>query len=191
MSDRDPLQTLWTQQKEEEFTMSLADVQNRASTFQSTIRRRNLIEYLAAALVVGIFAWMVVIIPVPVVQIGAAMIAAGAVYVAYKLHTLAGAGEPDMAQSVVTFHRAELVRQRDALKSVWRWYLAPFIPGALVFVGGTQFSSDINMPLVARLLGLGTSLGIFAVIFGGIFWLNQRAAKKLDAEIVQLDEVEG
>ena len=42
MSDRDPLQTLWTQQKEEEFTMSLADVQNRASTFQSTIRRRNL-----------------------------------------------------------------------------------------------------------------------------------------------------
>ena len=93
MSDRDPLQTLWTQQKEEEFTMSLADVQNRASTFQSTIRRRNLIEYLAAALVVGIFAWMVVIIPVPVVQIGAAMIAAGAVYVAYKLHTLAGAGE--------------------------------------------------------------------------------------------------
>ncbi|MBB36992.1 MAG: hypothetical protein CME88_16980 [Hirschia sp.] len=191
MSDRDPLQTLWTQQKEEEFTMSLADVQNRASTFQSTIRRRNLIEYLAAALVVGIFAWMVVIIPVPVVQIGAAMIAAGAVYVAYKLHTLAGAGEPDMAQSVVTFHRAELVRQRDALKSVWRWYLAPFIPGVLVFVGGTQFSSDINMPLVARLLGLGTSLGIFAVIFGGIFWLNQRAAKKLDAEIVQLDEVEG
>ena len=191
MSDRDPLQTLWTQQKEEEFTMSLADVQNRASTFQSTIRRRNLIEYLAAALVVGIFAWMVVIIPVPVVQIGAAMIAAGAVYVAYKLHTLAGAGKPDMAQSVVTFHRAELVRQRDALKSVWRWYLAPFIPGVLVFVGGTQFSSDINMPLVARLLGLGTSLGIFAVIFGGIFWLNQRAAKKLDAEIVQLDEVEG
>ena len=171
--------------------MSLADVQNRASTFQSTIRRRNLIEYLAAALVVGIFAWMVVIIPVPVVQIGAAMIAAGAVYVAYKLHTLAGAGEPDMAQSVVTFHRAELVRQRDALKSVWRWYLAPFIPGVLVFVGGTQFSSDINMPLVVRLLGLGTSLGIFAVIFGGIFWLNQRAAKKLDAEIVQLDEVEG
>ena len=117
--------------------------------------------------------------PFLVVQIGAAMIAAGAVYVAYKLHTLAGAGEPDMAQSVVTFHRAELVRQRDALKSVWRWYLAPFIPGVLVFVGGTQFSSDINMPLVARLLGLGTSLGIFAVIFGGIFWLNQRAAKKL------------
>ena len=90
MSDRDPLQTLWTQQKEEEFTMSLADVQNRASTFQSTIRRRNLIEYLAAALVVGIFAWMVVIIPVSVVQIGAAMIAA------YNITRMQTAGFHDM-----------------------------------------------------------------------------------------------
>ena len=52
MTDRDPLQTLWTHQEQETFTMSLAEIHGRARRFQSGIRRRNIVEYAAAALVI-------------------------------------------------------------------------------------------------------------------------------------------
>jgi hypothetical protein len=36
------------------------------------------------------------------------------------------------------FHRRELVRQRDLLRSVWRWYIGPIVPGLVVFYAGIK-----------------------------------------------------
>lgn len=190
MTDRDPFQTLWTDQKEEPFTMSLADVRARATRFQSRIRTRNFIEYAAAALVIGVFGWMAWLIPEPAVKAGAVLIILGALYVCWKLHALAGAESvsgPDTASSLAEFHRAQLVRQRTALASVWQWYLAPFVPGMLVFILGTSLSADTNLPMAARLVSAATSLGMGAAIFGTVWWLNQRVVKRLDREIAEID----
>ena len=91
MPDRDPLQSLWCQQKEETFTMSMAEIHARATRFQSGIRTRNLTEYVAGLLVIGVFGWVAWLVPEPVVRLGAGLIIAGAVYVMWKLHVLAGA----------------------------------------------------------------------------------------------------
>ena len=72
MPDRDPLQTLWTQQTQETFSMSLADIHAHSRRFQSRIRTRNLTEYAAAALVVAVFGWMAFLIPDLVVKAGCA-----------------------------------------------------------------------------------------------------------------------
>jgi hypothetical protein len=190
MTDRDPFQTLWTNQKEEPFNMTLADIQARATRFRSTVRNRNITEYAAAALVIAIFGWMAVLIPVLTVKAGALLIILGALYVCWKLHTLAGVSakaERDAAVSVTDFHRAELQRQRAALSTVWRWYLAPFVPGMLVFVGGVTLASGTGLPLAARLATFAVSLGLMAAVFVAIWWLNQRAVAALDEEIKALE----
>jgi hypothetical protein len=189
MPDRDPFQSLWAQQAQEPFAMSLADIHSRAGRFQSRIRTRNLTEYAAAALVIGVFGWMAFLIPDLVVKLGAVLTALGAAYVAYMLHRKGGAGAalPDGAQPCADFHRRELRRQREALATVPRWYLAPFVPGMLVFVGGVSFVADTGMPLMARFFQFGSSAVIICGLFAGVAWLNARAVKQLDTEIAALD----
>ncbi len=171
--------------------MSLADVHLHAQRFQSRIRSRNTIEYIAAAFVVAAFVWMAVTVPEPIIRTGAALIVGGALYVCWQLHRLGRAATRDElntgAQSWVTFHRAELTRQRDALRSVWSWYLAPFVPGMLVFVAGVSFTPENPAPLPARLGVFLAGLAIMAGVYAVIWLLNAVAAKRLDAEIAALD----
>jgi hypothetical protein len=189
MPDRDPLQTLWTQQTQETFSMSLADIHAHSRRFRSRIRIRNLTEYAAAALVVAVFGWMAFLIPDLVVKAGCILTALGAVYVAYALHEKAGTfgGRPEGAEPLLDYHRAELLRQRQALATVPRWYLAPFVPGILIFIGGVSFAPDTGLPLLARLSQFGISLAIVSAVFAGVAWLNVRAVKQLDAEIAAID----
>ncbi len=190
MSERDPLQALWTRQQQEPFAMTAAQLRQRATRFQSKIRTRNRIEYAAAALVIGVFAWMVVIIPEPMVRAGAGLIILGTLYVCWKLHTLAGASDAgglDHAASLADFHRAELLRQRTALASVWKWYLAPFVPGMLVFIGAVAFTPEMDAPLMARLTLFAATAAPIAAVFGLVAWLNARAVQALDVEIKALD----
>jgi len=193
MSDHDPLQKLWTQQTQEPFTMSLADVHLHAQRFQSRIRNRNMMEYVAAASVIAFFAWMIPTVPEPIVQVGAGLIVLGALYVCWKLYQLGRAAtrsEMDAgAQSWAAFHRSELVRQREALRTVWSWYLAPFVPGMLVFLAGVSFTEANPAPLAARLTVFLAGAGLMAAVFAVIAWLNAQAVKKLDAEIAALDQV--
>jgi len=171
--------------------MSLADVHERATRFQSRIRSRNTIEYAAAAFVVAFFGWMAATVPEPIVQVGAGLIVLGALYVCWQLYRLGRAatrGELDAgAQSWAAFHRAELTRQRDALNTVWSWYLAPFVPGMLVFLAGVSFTEANPAPFPARLAVFLAALGIMAALFAAIAWLNAVAVKRLDAEIASLD----
>jgi hypothetical protein len=187
MTDRDPFQSLWTQQPQEPFSMTAADLARRSARFQSTIRRRNITEYAAAALVIGVFGWMAWLIPVPAVKTGAVLVILGALYVCWKLHVLAGAGTPDAAAPLADFHRNELLRQRSALAGVWKWYLAPFVPGILVFIGGVAFAEDAGVPLSAGVMLFATSAGFVAALFAAIWWLNQQAVAALDREIAALD----
>jgi len=190
MTDHDPLHDLWATDQGEKFTMSIADLTARSDRFRSRIQRRNLIEYLAAALVIGTFGWMAYIIPVLSVRIGAVLIMLAAVYISWQLHRVASvsAGESP-ADDLASVHRRELVRQRDALRSVWRWYLAPFVPGLLVFIVGTTIEAGVHAPLWAVIATSAVSLGFVGLIFAGVWALNAYAARKLDEEIKTLDSV--
>lgn len=171
--------------------MSLADIHVHAQRFQSRIRSRNMMEYVAAAIVVVFFGWIAATVPFPIVRVGAVLIILGALYVCWRLFGLGRAAtrqELDAgAQSWAAFHRAELTRQREALRTVWSWYLAPFVPGTLVFLAGVSFSTANPMPFPERLAVFLAGLAIMAGIFVVIAWLNARAVRRLDAELVALD----
>lgn len=172
--------------------MSLAEIHARATRFRTQIARRNLIEYAAAGLVIAVFGYMAIIIPAPLVKTGAIVTMLGVAYVVFKLHQLARAAAQDeinAAADLMGFHRQELVRQRDALRGVWSWYLGPLIPGALLFLFGTVLSAP--GPLGAQLSIGFAGLGLLGAMFAAIGWLNHRAAAKLDADIAAIDRARG
>jgi hypothetical protein len=190
MSDRDPLQELWASQHEEGFSMSLAEIRLRATSFSTTIRRRNVTEYTASALVVGAFAVFSVILPDPLSRIGALLSALGSLYVCWRLHVLARAEKLDGLSGVapwVEAHRAQMVRQRDALRKIWSWYLGPLAPGVVLLWTGIVFSNHSDAPLGLRVTTLVAVLGVVALVFWGIAHANSRAAQTLQAQIDALD----
>jgi hypothetical protein len=165
--------------------MSLADIHVRAERFQSRIRVRNWIEYAAGAVVIVAFTAMALEAPNWGVRAGTGLIILGVFIIAWNLATLAGAARRDEGMAWADFHRAELVRQRDALRSVWRWYLAPVVPGLAVFIAASAFSTGLPLAggLVVTLLGFAW----IGAVFAAIAWINARAARRLDAEIAALD----
>jgi len=190
MTDHDPLCDLWATDQGENLTMSIAELAARSNQFRSRIKRRNFTEYLAAALIICIFGWLAFIVPVWSVQIGAGLIIAAALYVSWQLNKRASVSSNTMlATDLVNFHRDELVRQRDALRSVWRWYLLPFVPGALVFTLGTTIEANADLSIWGALAVSAVQLGFGGAIFLGIWTLNIYAARRLDEKIKALDSV--
>lgn len=190
MTGHDPLRELWATDQGDHFTMSIAELTERSDHFRSRINRRNFIEYLAAALVISIFGWLAFMVPVWSVRVGAGLIIMGAIYISWQLNKLASVSEEVRpTEDLASAHRRELVRQRDALKSVWRWYLLPFVPGVLVFTLGTTFEAGMAMPFWAMATTALVSLSFSGAIFLGVWALNAYAARKLDEEITALDSI--
>jgi hypothetical protein len=190
MFDDAKLRALWAGQPAHAAAITLDDVKKKAPYFQSAIRRRNITEYAASILVIGVFGAMAILFPEPVVQAGAALVDAGTLYVVWQLWRQARSASSekiDAAVSLLDFHRAELARQRAALATVWSWYLLPFVPGILVFLAGVAFTPANPAPLPAKLVVFFGGLILVGVLFGAIGWLNARAVRQLDAEIAALE----
>jgi hypothetical protein len=186
-SDLDP-QKLWQSQATEYDPMTLAAIHEKARTFQARIRRRNAIEYIASAVVILGFvpallhrgSWMM--------QAGSALTIAATLFIVWQLHQRASARTvPEAGQSLVGFYRAELIRQRDAVRSVGVWYLAPFVPGVALLLLGRWFQSHAaGRPIGADHAIILLSAVVVALVFLVIWLLNQRAADRLQRRIDEL-----
>lgn len=179
----DDFQALWRDQPLAQSRLAVEEVRRLADAFHRRIRWRNILEYVAAA--AGVASYLTILVKAPNVWIkaGAVMVIAGTVFVCIQLHRRTGpvSMPADFALLPgVEFHRAQLVRQRDALRCVWSWYLLPFLPGFLTIVAAS-----------ARGLGrAAAALCGLAALFGAIVWLNQRAANQLQREIDRLGSIE-
>jgi hypothetical protein len=168
--------------------MTLAEIYQRARTFETKVRRRNAREYIACAIVILAFlpvlfhraSWMM--------QAGGALTIAATVIVAWQLHRRGAARRlPEGDETLVAFHREELMRQRDALRSIGRWYLAPFIPGMILLLMGRWFQSHApHRPVGLDHLIILLCSAIVALVFLVIWLLNQRGADRLQRRIDQL-----
>ena len=162
--------------------MSVEALRERANRFETKIRQRNLIEYVAAAIVVIVYAGYTLFLPDPMSKLGSVMIIAGVLYAMWQLRRRASPGKADLAASAMAFHRAELLRQQRALEGIWRWYLGPMAPGLVVFIVGPALRQPPE-----SWLDVSMGLGVCALVFAAVWWLNWRAARKLRREIERLD----
>ena len=168
--------------------MSLAEIHQKARKLERGVRWRNIREYVASVVVVLGFSPVLFHRDSWMMQAGAALIIAATVFVAWRIHRQASArAVPEAGEALREFHREELIRQRDALRSVGRWYLGPFVPGMVLLMMGRWFQSHVGgRSLAMDHLGILLTSGVCALVFGGIWWLNLRGVRHLQEEIDRL-----
>ena len=76
----------------------------------------------------------------------------------------------------------QLERQRDLLRSVWLWFLLPFVPGFVVgLIGLARAQPSLISPIVVY--------GVLLVMLGlGLHALNRRAAARIQRALDRLKD---
>lgn len=182
-TDETRLHALWQDGEAALAPLSLDEIKRRAAGLGDAIRRRNRREYGAAAVVVVIFALYAILLPEILLKLGSLLVIAGALVVVWQLAHRTSRTDPEAeAQDVRGYYRARLVREEHMLARIGRWYLAPFVPGLLVFLAGLAKATELRSPISFALL-----IAFQLSVFGGIWWLNRRAAAMLRAQIDRID----
>jgi hypothetical protein len=177
-------QSLWQGQPSADGAMPVDELRRGSRRLTRAVRRRNLREYVAAAFVVPAMGWLGWRAPFASMRVGSGLIIAATIFVVYYIrrHGTAKAMPADMGTtSCVAFLRAELERQRDLLRSVWKWYLLPFAPG-FIFVYLGPVLAHPELASRAAWPAAGTVL-----VFVFIGALNRYGAKRLQARIDALE----
>jgi cytochrome bd-type quinol oxidase subunit 2 len=189
----DPLFTRWAAEGADARFTDPDALRRMRTQFERRVRRRNLVEYLAGAVVVPVFAfaaWLAVRMGDPILALGWGVGIVGIAVVLTALYHRAGnlAHRPEIdARSHL---RAQLVHQREALESVPRWYLAPLVPGIIVVLVATALRVARDGGWLAALLAFALPAIVVGGLFVGVAWLNRRAARFLAREIAALDALD-
>lgn len=158
--------------------MSTEEMRVRTDRFARRIRVRNLIEYCAAAIVIASFCWYLYALPGGLVKTGCGMVILGTLFVVWQLHRRAAPLESG-GRDCMGHLQSELVRQRDALRSVALWYLGPFVPGMTVFLAGLY--RQVPQARFAVLLTAAATVAVFTMIWVLNAWAATRLQKQIDA----------
>ena len=175
-------QQLWQTQPLEGTKMSAEAIRLRAGKFERKIAGRNLRETIAGVLAIGGFSYFFVMSDAILDRITWGLFIAGMIWVIAVLH-LKGAPKNLSADvggaTCVDFFRSELERQRDLVRDVWPWYLAPLVPGYLALNASWVFAS----PRIVSWTRLTLLDAFFVAVFVGVWKMNQRAARRLQQSI--------
>lgn len=185
------MKSLWRDQKTEE-TVTIENIHDSAAAFQKRTQRALWIEYRAAALVVVVFGLYVWFLPGLLLKAGSALCIVGVLFVLWQMRKrMAARVVPDLAGlGLVEFHRRELVRQRDAVKSAWLWYMLPFVPGMVLMMLGRWYQSHASWRSLAwdhEVIILCAI--IIALMFGIIRLVQILRVAKLQRKIDELDKL--
>ena len=184
-----PVQKLWQEQPVEGLQMSVEEIRRRAGKFERRIVRRNRRETLGCILVSGLFAYFMIGNHDLLFRIAYGLFIAGMIWVAVQLQRKGSIRNlpPTLGASTsLHFFRTELERQRDAVRNVWPWYLAPLVPGYLMLT----IAYAIAFPQPVRWIGVAAFDGFVVLIFVGVWKMNQRAARCLQKSIDELNAAE-
>lgn len=184
----DPFITLWTAQETDARRLSHEELASRSRLLRRRVLRRDLIEYAAGLFVVFIFGSFALDAQGWPMRIACIVTIVGTGVVMWNLWRRRPQDDPAaLAHDAHGYLRGQLVAQRDALASVARWYLGPFLPGMTLFVGAMIHESTQVMPLAVALIIGGIGGGVIAATFWMVLGLNRRAARTLDQQIAALD----
>jgi Flp pilus assembly protein TadB len=178
-------QQLWQSQPVEGIHMSVEFLRKRSAKFERKIMWRNVREYVASLIATALLGYFFVSAPDALARITFGLFIAALLWISVQLHRKGSAKKMPADLDTLTslrFYRTELERHREALASVWWWYLAPLVPGLLVYTVGHA----IRSPRPSVWAGLALMDAIVAGLFYAIWWMNTRAARCLQRMIDEL-----
>jgi hypothetical protein len=164
--------------------LSVDTLPQHARFFQRAIWWRNLREAAGAAVVLGVNVPDLFRLDDPVKWTGHLLLVLGTLFIVGYLFTRAGTRRvPDQVDSpaLLSFHRGELLRQRNILLAVPLWYLLPFAPGMLV-----TMASKGQTSIGSALAGLI----VVSVMFIAVWRLNLWAASFLDKQLAEVSSLD-
>ena len=182
-------QQIWQSQPVEGTKMSVEAIRLRAGKFERKISRRNLRESFASVIVMVFFSYNLITSHEILFQITWGLFIAGMIWVVLVLNLK---GNPKTLPAVMgsssslEFFRSELERQRDLIKNVWTWYLAPLVPGYVALNLAWAFGLPHHIGWIKMLL----LDAFFVAIFVGVWTLNQYGARCLQRSIDSLPPAE-
>jgi len=186
---QDSMQKIWQEQPVEGITMPAEVIRKRAARFERKIRWRNYREYAASLIAAAMLGYFVVTTHDALSRAAFGLFLAGLGWIVVQLHRKGAPKSMPPGLDTLTclrFYRSELERQRAMVASVWSWYLAPLVPGMVVYTVGRAIQS----PRPAAWAGLLLFDGGVAAAFLFIWKLNMRAARCLEHTIDELKRTE-
>lgn len=181
--------SIWKEQVMTPQTLTTNQLETRHRRLEDRIRARNRIEYVAGGLVflgcLLLGGWFLIDGPnliEMVIGAGTLLLGAGALFACVQLRRRTGGDvRIEGTGSTLAHYRANLVRQRDALRSIFGWYIAPFLPGFLLIYGSVFLDPavDIVWTAIPALVTLA--------FLAWVLHINRKAADCIDEEIDALD----
>lgn len=183
------LQLAWQRQALDAPRINLAYLRHRTETLRRRSRIRNAFEYVGgiAAIAFTVSVGWDFIRPRPLMSLSIVLWVLAILYILLQWHRRASAEDP--AEQLGTldalqFYRQQLVRQRDARRGNWRWWLLPLTP-CLVLMFASFIVEVSPTPWVA-IIGLAAWV-VFGVVMGIASY--ERVARGLQREIDALDSL--
>ncbi len=180
MNDED-LKSMWGNQATPVQTISLEQIRKQADALRRAHILENRIAQLSCLAVIVIFAAFAFFRSEGRMRLGCVLVALGSVIVLHRLRKQASIRTlpaDNIAAPYLDYMKAELGRQRDALRSVLRWYIGPVVPGLVVLVWSMSYESGPDFPWQVPLL--------FVVPFLVVIWMHFAEARRLQRKIDEL-----
>jgi len=183
---QNPVQEIWQNQPVEGIKMSVEEIRRRAGKFERKITWRNRREIVGCLIVSGLFIYFMIGADQLLFRISYGLFIAAMIWIAIQLHrkgSIRSLPAGLEAASSLQFFRQELEHQRDAIRNVWPWYLAPMVPGYVVLT----IAFAVTFPRPVRWTGIAAFDVFVILIFIAVWKMNLRAAKCLQRKIDELD----
>lgn len=181
------LQSLWQSQP-------ISNTQNLGHAFEQNIQQdirgfrhkiasRNRQESICAVIVMLIFGYYCWVLPEFLLRIGSGLIVLGSAAILYQLQYRAALQELPaelLGLPLISYYRAELVRQRNMLRSIWLYQFGPVLPGISVFFWGMAQPNPADFPWQIT--------SVVIVPFLVVFAMNLNTARRIQIEINKLNQ---
>ena len=182
-NDMSEMGALWKAQAGQPHVLPADEIHRRHAALERRVGRRNLIEYLTAALmivgVVGLVLLDVRLGALGVGTVGLILLGIGGGVVAWQLHRRTGSAMPiDGARPSIEAYRDSLRRERDALASVARWYIGPMVPGMVTIYAG----AFLKVPPGGRVLVIALA-AVTGIAMAWVIRINRRGAQRIADEL--------
>jgi hypothetical protein len=174
----DDIRQIWNESNEEEYVMKIDQIRSKSESFATTAKWRNYREYGAAIFVIAMFAYYAFASDVMLIKIGSFCNIAAALYVMAQLKKRSSSTTVNPgAEPIINYHRKQLETERNALRSVWAWYVLPTVPGYVLFTAGLfQSRPDADY---TRYFAVTLLIYIFVLLYNA--WGANRLQKEIDA----------
>ncbi len=164
------------------------ELSHKINRIQQNVKRRDLMEVLAAFFGIAIFGYMLYLVPFMIMKLSCLLGVLWFVFIVYKFRKSSNQKEIDLSLPLVSQLKQQkkmLLEQIALLNSSVYWYVLPPFIVSVLFIIGLEIPSDQdwNTFMVKGIVPVLTlikiiAIGLMTVFFGVIFWINKRAVKK-------------